>query len=129
MNSLKNVSAATKTNSAVKTETSPKTEAIKTQPPVIKIDASNSLNSLDEKFLKLDTLFALQEKYIKLDAAIKKLRKFKIGNSGDFNNITLRDDEGERFDTGNPTVIKKVIDWLLEDLTQKLQDTAAKINF
>ncbi len=106
---------------------------VKTETPVVKLPTKETapekpaLTSLEDRFYKLDTLFALRDKHEKLKDSLDKLNKFKLSSDGRSDNIVLLDDKGNKFTTSNPDVLAKVVAWLKDDLTQKIKEVDTQI--
>lgn len=132
MNTTKNVADKLSKNPLGKNgnDDKPKLEDIIT--PVIPITLPDQKeppkNSIEDKFYKMDILFSHREKWEKLKESLDKVNKFKLTTDGRSDSITFKDSAGSQFTTFSPDVLSKVITWLKEDLTAKLQEVETQIN-
>lgn len=86
-----------------------------------------STSTLEEKFYKMDVLFSHREKWEKLKESADKLNKFKLATDGRTDHIVLKDAAGVTFSTYSPDVFSKVLNWLKEDLSEKLKEVESQI--
>ena len=120
---------ATKTNNApeIKTEVvkAPDLKAeIPTIIPVKKEEVKTpdvKTASIEDRFYKMDMLISYREKWEKIKDSLEKVNKFKLTTDGRSDSITFKDGAGNSFTTFSPEVLGKVINWLKEDLSSKLQ--------
>lgn len=106
-------------------EGKPETKVLQLTPP----EKTEKAPSLEDRFYKMDTLFALRERYEKLKETLDKLNKFKLSTEGRSDSIAIRDDKGNTFSTSNPDVVTKMVEWLKEDLTKKIKEVDSQIKF
>lgn len=124
------MSTKTITNNGVQKDAPKITTEPKFTLPVIPLKKSvDELPSLEDRFFKLDSLYALREKHEALKESLDKLNKFNLSSEGRSEAISFRDEKGNTFTTYNPEVLKKVVDWLKEDLTRKIKDVDNSIRF
>ncbi len=94
------------------TKTTEKTELSKFTIPPPKKAAAN----IDEIKKKVEDYSALLEKHSILSETKKKLDSFAIGSDENNQNLRISDKDGNQFTTGNPMVIKEVIELIRKQL-------------
>lgn len=77
-----------------------------------------------ERQKKLNALF---EKEAKLQESKDRLTNFILSTDESNNHLTLKDGRGAEFKTGNPEAIRKVIDLLTTEATEKIAEVQAQI--
>lgn len=110
----------------------PETQKPETQTPKPEIKPEPRTNTLqlaplEDRFLKMDELYAHRTKWERLKDTQEKLSKFKLSTDGRADNITLSDGKGCTFSTYNAEVFNKVVEMLKEDVAAKLKATEALI--
>ena len=84
---------------------------------------------LEERLHKLNVLFDLQKKFNRLAETKTKLKNFEIAQNKENSELVICDDEGNEFKTTNPDVIEQVKNLVLNVISQKESEVAAKLNW
>jgi hypothetical protein len=92
----------------------------KTKPELSKIVVPAKVQSpsknVDEIKRRVEDYTALLEKHSLLQESKKKLDSFSYGSDEHSQNLRLQDKEGNNFSTGNPVVVREVIELIRKQL-------------
>lgn len=85
--------------------------------------------TIEDRLNKLNSLLNLSEKREKLFISSQKLDSFILASDEEISNFTITDKNGNRFSTGNPGVINKVLEVVKGELMYQLEKVESEIIF
>ncbi len=92
-------------------------------------DIQKPVLSLDQKIEKIENLKTLIEKRELLEESRKKLNSFVVGSPQFGENIVIKDESGNTFQTSNTEVLNKVIETIRCTLIEKISEIEEQIKF
>ena len=101
--------------------------AVSLAPAVTPKNESQKVETLEDKFHRLNILFDLQKKHGKCVEATRELTAFTIAQNKENSLLELSDDDGNEFSTKNPVIIAEVVKMVLAKLKEKTAELEAQI--